>query len=189
MHLDFGTGDGTYVQRTARALPEAFVLGVDASAEAMRPLARRMLAKPARGGLSNACLGVLPLEQAPGELAGLVDVLTVLLPWGSLLRAVALPDPEALARLRGLCRPNAALRVVFGHGEGDGAATLGLTPPEDAAAVGRLVAAYADAGFMVEACTRTPAEVATLGTTWAGKLAFSGRTRRFLELTGRATGA
>lgn len=186
VHLDFGTGDGTYVQRTARARPDIFVLGVDASAEAMRPLARRLAGKPARGGLANALLGVLPLAQAPGELAGLVDRLTVLLPWGSLLRAVALPEPAALLRLRGLCKPGAALQVVFGHGEGDGAATEGLAAIDDEAAVAGLVRAYRAAGLAVKARTRTPQEVAALGTTWAGKLAFSGRTRGFLELTGHA---
>lgn len=186
VHLDFGTGDGTYVQRTARARPEVFVLGVDASAEGMRELARKMAGKPARGGLANACLGVLPLAQAPGELVRLVDRLTVLLPWGSLLRAVARPEPAALRCLHGLCKPGAELQVVFGHGEGDGAATQGLTAVDDEVAVAALVRAYRGAGFAVKARTRTPQEVATLGTTWAGKLAFSGRTRGFLELTGHA---
>lgn len=78
--------------------------------------------------------------------------------------------------------------MVFGHGEGDGAATEGLAAIDDEAAVAGLVRAYRAAGLAVKARTRTPQEVAALGTTWAGKLAFSGRTRGFLELTGRALG-
>lgn len=75
-------------------------------------MSRRFAAKPARGGLRNALLGRLALEAAPGELVGLADALTVLLLWGSLLRAVALPDAAALRALRALCRPRAGARAI-----------------------------------------------------------------------------
>ena len=64
MHLDVGTGDGVYVQRAARRDPGVLVIGVDASADGLRDVGRRLAAKPARGGLANAILGVLPLAQA-----------------------------------------------------------------------------------------------------------------------------
>jgi hypothetical protein len=185
VHLDFGTGDGVYVQRRARVEANNLFIGVDASAEGLREVSRRLAAKPARGGLRNALLGVLPLEQAPGELAGLVDALTVLLPWGSLLRAVALPDSAALARLRALCKPGASLRVVFGYGEGDTLAVQAL-PSRGEGELAGLCAAYGAAGFEVTARAMAREEVGELPTTWAKKLAFSGNERRFVELVGRA---
>lgn len=164
------------------------MIGVDASADGLRETSRRAAAKPARGGLANALFGVMPLERAPGELAGLVDALTVLLPWGSLLRAVALPDPDGLGRLRGLCKPDASLRVVFGYGAGDPAEVQALPGLAAEARLARLVAAYGEAGFAVEARFMPRAEVGELPTTWAKKLAFSGNERRFVELRGRMVG-
>lgn len=186
MHLDFGTGDGTYVQRRARLEPSTLVIGVDASAEGLREPSRKAAAKPARGGLANAMFGVLPLERAPGELAGLVDSLTVLLPWGSLLRAVALPEPDALARLRALCRPGAPLQVVFGYGPGDPLAVQALPGPTAATQHAELVAAYAAAGFAVTARPMSRDAVGELPTTWAKKLAFSNKEREFVLLSGQA---
>jgi 16S rRNA (adenine(1408)-N(1))-methyltransferase len=182
VHVDFGTGDGGFVQRLARRAQDTLVIGVDASADGLRDVARRLAARPARGGLANAMLGVLALEQAPGELVGLADHLTVLLPWGTLLRAVAGPDLAALARLRAVCKPGAGLRVVFGLGDADAASARGLDPRAWPALPGR----YRDAGFAVTAAELPLDEVRALGTTWAGKLAFSGRARTFVELRGRA---
>jgi hypothetical protein len=159
------------------------VIGVDASADGLRDRARRLAAKPARGGLANAMLGVLALAQAPGELAGLADSLTVLLPWGSLLRAVATPEQEALVRLHALCKPGARLRVVFGYGAGDPADVLAL-PTLDEPRLAALAHAYAAAGLAVRARPMTRDEVGELPTTWARKLAFSGQQRHFVELAG-----
>jgi 16S rRNA (adenine(1408)-N(1))-methyltransferase len=162
-----------------------FFIGVDANASALRGASRRALAKPARGGAPNALFGVLSLENAPGELAGLVDELTVLLPWGSLLRAVALADAAPLARLLAMLRPGTgAFRFVLGYGAGDaGAADL---PALDA--VGSLAALAeryrATVGVTTSVRKLDVADVRALRTTWAGKLAFSGHTRRFLEISG-----
>lgn len=173
------------MQRRARGEPTTLFVGVDANAEGLRETSRRLAAKPARGGLRNALLGVLPLEQAPGELAGLADALTVLLPWGSLLRAVALPEPAGLERLRGLCRPGARVQAVFGYGEGDPLAVQAL-PRRDKVELRALCGGYRAAGFAVTARAIERAEVGELPTTWAKKLAFSDHARRFVELVGVA---
>jgi 16S rRNA (adenine(1408)-N(1))-methyltransferase len=140
-----GTGDGAFARRTARQQPTHLVIGVDANADGLREASRRSKAKP-----PNLLLGRLALEDAPGELAGLADRITVLLPWGSLLCAVALPDPDALTRLHALAHRDARLRVVLGYAEGaDDAAitTLGL-PHLDARA---LIGHYRRAGFAMTA--------------------------------------
>ena len=194
MHVDFGTGDGAFVRALAARHPDLLVIGVDAAADGLRAAARRVAAKPARGGLPNAMFGRLSLTDAPGELVGLADGLSVLLPWGSLLRAVARPEPAALCALRALCRPGAAVQIVFGYGaEADAAAMQALElPPLDgrgAATTGALEASYRAAGFSVSACLATRDDVRALPTTWAKRLAFSGRERRFITLTGQAAAA
>jgi 16S rRNA (adenine(1408)-N(1))-methyltransferase len=153
-------------------------LGVDANADGLRSVSRRLADKRGR---SNALFGRLSLEESPGELTGLADELTVLLPWGSLLGAVARGE---VAPLAGLCKPGAAVQLVFGYGarsEAAAIASLGLPVPVDPVA---LVARYAGAGLNVRARPLPVAEVRALATTWAGKLAFSGRERAYWELRG-----
>lgn len=169
MHIDFGTGDGAFVARAARAEPSVLFLGVDAAAEPMRERSRK--AGP------NALFGLMPLAEAPGDLAGRASSLTVLLPWGSLLACIAQAEPEGLSKLRGLCADCASVRFVFGYGSGDG---VGL-PAID---LQGLEAGYGAAGFDVRARTIGKGEVRALGTTWAGKLAFSGIARTFVALSG-----
>jgi 16S rRNA (adenine(1408)-N(1))-methyltransferase len=182
VHVDFGTGDGAFVRRHARVHTDVLVIGVDSRAEGLREASRRAGSKPARGGLPNALFGRLALEQAPGELVGLAHALTVYLPWGSLLRGVALPDADALARLRGLCRPGAAVEIVFGWTDVDAIAALGLPA---APSLPGIEAAYRAAGFAVRARALGREELRALPTTWAGKLAFSQRERAFVALAGR----
>jgi hypothetical protein len=176
------------VRSVATLNPDVLVIGVDAAAEPMRELSRRFAARPERGGLPNAVLGRLALADAPGELSGLVDHLTVLLPWGSLLRGVAAPDAAALRALRALCKGTAQLRVLFGYGpETDGTAMRELALPslDSPETFADLANAYEDAGFAVTVRAVDLDEVRALPTTWAKRLAFSGHRRRFVELRGR----
>lgn len=179
------------MRRAAAANPACAVIGVDAAVEALRETSRKLAGKAARGGLPNALCGRLALADAPGELAGLADRLTVLLPWGGLLAAVARPDVAALAKLRDLCRDGAELRIVFGYGPGagvDAAAVSDLALPAlTDANLAALEAAYRASGFAVAARRLPLDEVRALPTTWAKRLAFSGRDRAFVELRGRAT--
>jgi hypothetical protein len=168
--VDVGTGDGAYARRLAAADPGLLVVGVDANADNLRRASQRA----ARGGPTNLLLGRLALEAAPGALEGLASRLTVLLPWGSLLRAVAAGEPDGLARLRAICAPGAEVEIVVGEGDLDG------LPPE------ALPARYAEAGLAVSAAPADAAEIAALGTTWAKRLARSDPARRFWRLSGVA---
>jgi 16S rRNA (adenine(1408)-N(1))-methyltransferase len=169
--------------------PDELVIGVDAVAENLRAQARRLAAKPARGGLPNALLGRLVLADAPGALEGLADRLTVVLPWGALLAAVARPEVDGLTALRAICRQGAAIRFVFGYGsEADGTRVKELALPaiDDDAGLAALSARYRATGFAVRARAVSVADIRALPTTWAKRLAFSGRPRPFVEVSGRA---
>jgi 16S rRNA (adenine(1408)-N(1))-methyltransferase len=146
----------------AKVEPRVFFVGVDAIADNLRDASRR--------ASSNSLFGRLALEDAPGELAGLADRLTVLFPWGSLLRAVSAPELDGLSRLRDICRAGAEVRFLF-------------EPDSEAQALERR---YLEAGLALGG-TPVPVEMArALPTTWAKKLGFSGRTRAFWEFRGRA---
>jgi 16S rRNA (adenine(1408)-N(1))-methyltransferase len=178
------------VRHVASRNPGWLVIGVDANVDALRETSRRFAAKPTRGGLSNALLGRLALADAPGQLAGLADSLTVLLPWGSLLGAVAVPDRVSLGALCRLCKPGAQVRVLFGYGPRTDAAAIrahALPPLDGAATLGAFERAYLDAGLAVAARFVGRDEVRELPTTWAKRLAYSGHERRFVELRGRAS--
>ncbi len=136
-------------------------VGVDAISENMREVSRR--------SGPNSVFGRLALEDAPGELVGFADRLTVLFPWGSLLRAVTLAEPDGLARLRAICRPGADVRFVF---------EIHSDPA--------LERRYLEADLALSG-TPLPGEVArALPTTWAKKLGFSGKPRSFWDFRGRA---
>ncbi|MCB9752998.1 MAG: hypothetical protein H6713_23840, partial [Myxococcales bacterium] len=115
--------------------------------------------------------------------------LTVILPWGSLLRAVTAPELETLARLRALCQPGASLELVFSHDARDRQkhAPLG---PEDAMSEAHargLASVYPRAGFEVRSIERL--EVTALRaypTTWAKRLGH-GRARDVYRLRASAS--
>jgi 16S rRNA (adenine(1408)-N(1))-methyltransferase len=188
VHVDFGTGDGALARRAAAASATTLVIGVDASADGLREVSRRAARKPQKGGLPNARFGRLALDDAPGALAGLADLVTVVLPWGSLLGAVAVPRADGLARLAGLCRPGAELRVVFGYGpraDAKAIEELGLPSLDAPGALAALEARYREAGLSASVRPLPLDELRQLPTTWAKKLAFSGHERRFVEVRAR----
>jgi hypothetical protein len=111
------------------------------------------------------------------------------LPWGSLLAAVARPSPAVLNAIRGLCQPGAVLTIVLGIDAARDqaeAARLGLPPLEAAYLEGPLAAAYAVAGFAVASVRPLPPdELARWPSTWAGRLAH-GHVRSVFQVEARA---
>lgn len=183
--IDLGTGDGRFVYHGARRDSERLFIGIDPVADAMAEYSRRAIRRPQRGGAANALFVVSSLETLPEELAGLADRLTINFPWGSLLRAVALPEADALACIARLCRPRATLEIVLSFDpERDlRAAELGLTPLSENQQAIRC--GYAEAGFNVPRIERLEASpVRGLPSTWAKRLAF-GRERQFWRITAR----
>jgi hypothetical protein len=130
------------------------------------------------------------VEALPPELNGAADRLTVILPWGSLLAAMALPVVPVLQGLRALCQLRAALTVVLAIDPArDRAEVARLSLPSfDAAHLeGALVTGYADAGFTVDAVRPLSAgELSRWPSTWAKRLAH-GRPRSVFQVDAQAT--
>ncbi|HEX2756861.1 MAG TPA: hypothetical protein VHM48_15425 [Candidatus Limnocylindrales bacterium] len=90
------------------------VIGIDASAAAMAESSLRAAGPARRGGLPNALFVVAAAERPPDELSAIAAEVSILFPWGSLLRgALALGDAcDAAAGIAGLVAPGGLVRVL-----------------------------------------------------------------------------
>ena len=162
MTVDLGTGDGRFVLAHASAHPDRFVLGIDASPEAMRDASRRAARPASRGGLPNARFVVAAVEALPASLDGFADLVTVHFPWGSLRDAAAGHDATASARIASLVRPRGSLRLVLSAAERDG--TSGVHPEA-------VASAYAALGMTLAECRRaTLGDAVAVHSSWGKRL-------------------
>jgi 16S rRNA (adenine(1408)-N(1))-methyltransferase len=175
-----GSGDGRGPYRWARNAPGWLFLAADANPDALLETASRAARKPERGGVSNLLCIAEPADVLAAELAGIADRLTVILPWGSLLRAVALPEIESLRRLQRLCAPGAGIEIVFSYDEKRDAGDhgpLGHAHMSESR-VRELLPLYESVGFQrLSASPISGHELQAYDTTWAKRLAF-GRPRQ-----------
>lgn len=109
--VDLGAGDGRWAYRLARAHLTWFCVAVDANADGLREVSFRAGRKPGRGGAANAWCVRAAVEALPPALDGLADEIRVHFPWGSLLRAVLLPDVDLLRQIARVGRPGAAFHA------------------------------------------------------------------------------
>ena len=190
--VDLGTGDGKFVLREARARPEALVVGIDALEDAMRESISRASRKPARGGAANAVFVVGDATAPPAELAGRASLVTVNFPWGSLLRALAEPRPEALREIAGLLRPAGRLVALLNLSAGEDSAyaeRLELPPLDRDHIEGRLVPGWRDAGLEdVSWRALAPGEEPPHRTSWGQRLVRGSGRETLLVEGARAAG-
>jgi 16S rRNA (adenine(1408)-N(1))-methyltransferase len=184
--LDIGTGDGKHVLATARRNPGTLVVGLDAGPDAMRRTAARAAAKPAKGGQPNALFVWAAVEQLPAELTG-VTAVHVLMPWGSLLRAIVAPDEGVLRAIASACAPGAEFLITLNlHAWRPPVPEVGDTAeptPDSAGDV--LAAAYARAGWVLDSAEYLDdAQIAELGTSWTKRLGSSRDALAVLALRG-----
>jgi 16S rRNA (adenine(1408)-N(1))-methyltransferase len=154
----------------------------------MAEASRRAAAKPARGGLGNVLFLQASLETLGQELTGIADAITVNYPWGSLLRAVALPEPFLLAKLADVAKPSAALDILVNMQPLRDAALAVRLGLEDAALtkdLARLRGLYAGAGLAVRSIDDVTGRLIH-ATRWGSQLHFAGREVLRLHVTKRA---
>jgi 16S rRNA (adenine(1408)-N(1))-methyltransferase len=129
------------------------------------------------------------VEALPSELTGVADRVTVVLPWGSLLAAVACPFTDSLRGVRRLCRPRGRLTIVLAtHPVRDVEETrrLGMPPWDPSSLAATLVRSYADAGLdLVRVRTLDAVQALRWRSTWTRRLAHAGD-RSFVEIEARA---
>jgi 16S rRNA (adenine(1408)-N(1))-methyltransferase len=132
------------------------------------------------------CIGE-PLEMLANELGAVADRISVILPWGSLLGAVALPEVDALRHVARLCLPDATVEIVFSYDQQQDAregAPLG-TVVLDEQHIAMLAERYARAGLEIVSTANIPQrQLTAYETTWAKRLAF-GRRREVWRIEAR----
>jgi len=126
-----------------------------------------------------------PAETLADELGAIANRVTVILPWGSLLRAVALPDISFLCDLRRLCASDATVEIVFSYDERSDAGQqyrLGFASLQESHVRTVLAETYERAGFRVTSIEAiSQPDLRLYQTTWATRLAF-GRPREIWRL-------
>ena len=151
-------------------------LATDANPDALLEIASRAARKPARGGVPNLICIAEPVEALSGELAGIADRITAILPWGSLLRALVQPETAFLHRLHRLCASEASLEIVFSYDQERDASEqgpLGAAGVQESYVRNVLPALYEAAGFRITGTDRiSRSELSAYETSWAKRLAF-----------------
>jgi ubiquinone/menaquinone biosynthesis C-methylase UbiE len=170
--VDLGTGDGRAVLRLAAAEPSALVIGIDAVASAMREASLRA----ARRGPANVLFLAEGVETLGGTvLAGRADLVTITMPWGSLLHGVLGLDAAAMQGIAGVVAPTGRVMVLTSVTPADGVAGLATL---DATTEGPIRRAWADRGLRLRSMRpASPQEVAASGSSWAGRLRAGHRDR------------
>jgi 16S rRNA (adenine(1408)-N(1))-methyltransferase len=169
--VDLGTGDGRSVLRLARREPGTLVIGIDPDVASMR----RAAGKAARDRRANALFVVASVESLPAELEGVADHVSILFPWGSLLRGVVAGVPGTLAPIAGLLRPGAEVIAMWSIADRD----RGHVAIEPLAADDLALAAARCGLVVIEQRMATPEEIDETGSTWAKRL----RASRAREVT------
>jgi 16S rRNA (adenine(1408)-N(1))-methyltransferase len=166
--IDAGTGDGGAVLATAAREPATLVLGLDANAASMTEASRRAARPVRKGGLPNAAFVLAAGEAPPGELIAIAELVTVRLPWGSLLRGVVGRDEQVATGLASLVAPHGAIELLVAPMERD---RLDGIPTSSEGLAAGADAAFAPLGFDIERVGEpTPAEIRATGSTWARRL-------------------
>jgi 16S rRNA (adenine(1408)-N(1))-methyltransferase len=164
--IDIGTGDGRAVLARAATEPRSFVIGFDANAAGMAETSRRA-ARPGPTHQPNAWFIVAAAETLPGPLDEVADLVTINLPWGSLLRGVLGRDPDVLCRVGSVVNPGGRVEVLASvvPADGvDGVIELSRGGP-------RIASAWADIGLdRVEMRPATIEECRGTRSTWARRL-------------------
>ncbi len=174
--IDLGTGDGRAVLRTAATEPASLVIGIDANAASMAEASRRA-AEPARkGGFDNAMFVLAAAEAPPKNLQTLADRVTVLFPWGSLLRGCLGADPLVARGIAQLLAPGGTLELLLAPADRDRLDGLPTGPTDVIEAATQTFKALRLR--LVEGRTASDAQVRASGSTWARRLLSNPATRR-----------
>jgi len=174
--VDLGTGDGRSVLHTARCEPGTLAIGIDPDVASMR----RAAGTAARGRLTNALFVVASVEALPEDLEGVADHVSILFPWGSLLRGIVAGAPGTLDAIAALLRPGAEVTAMWSIADRD-RRHVAIEP----LAADDLALAAARCGLVVlEQRLATPDQIDATGSTWAKRLR-AGRAREVTFLRAR----
>jgi 16S rRNA (adenine(1408)-N(1))-methyltransferase len=179
--VDLGTGDARAVLTRATDDQRAFVIGIDANAASMAEASRR--ASRGRTRVVNACFIAASAESLPGHLAAVASLVTITMPWGSLLRGALGMDARAMTGIASIVAPAGRIVIVTSVVQTDQVANLEML---DERASPAFEAAWRSAGFeLVSMRPVTGVDLRATRSSWARRLGERPVWR--LEVRNRAT--
>lgn len=110
--LDIGTGDGRYVYKKALENPSNLYLGIDPAKnieEYQREINRKRL--------KNAVLIQSSIENYNPDYLDYFDEISIILPWGNLLKYCVTVDLDFFAKVCKWLKPNGDIKIIFGFNE------------------------------------------------------------------------
>lgn len=170
--LDLGTGDGRFVYENAKKFPNRLFIGVDPSQKQLEIYSK----KAAKNRLSNTLFVPGSIEHLPAELVGTTDELSIILPWGTLLKNIVSPSQESTVNLYRLLKQRGQLRIILGYApENEPSETRRLELPKISIDLlkEKALPIFESVGFRLGELTIVPKNfLKTLPTTWGKKLTF-----------------
>jgi 16S rRNA (adenine(1408)-N(1))-methyltransferase len=169
--VDIGTGDGRAVLARAAAEPRSLVIGIDANAAVMAEASRRAFRGHAPLRVANAWFMVEAAETLPGPLPRVAALVTITMPWGSLLRGVLGLDGALLRGIASIVAPAGRVEVVVSIAPSDNIDGFDGINGLDERAMAQIVRAWRGVGFELVALGQAnAADFRTTRSSWARRL-------------------
>lgn len=178
--LDIGTGDGRYIYKNALTNPNYLYIGIDPASnlkEYQREINRKRL--------QNAILLNSSIENFNPDLQDYFDEISIILPWGNLLKYTATVDLDFFSKIHKFLKKDGLVEILFGFNEElEEKETKRLNLPElTDKEINYLKNLYQNLeGFKLIRFEEVSFKALdNLETTWAKKLSF-GKNRKYLNI-------
>lgn len=174
VHIDIGTGDGRFVYKNALRNDEILYIGVDPSQKQLEIYSK----KAQKDKLENTLFVLGSVEFFPEELFGIAQSVSVLLPWGTLLKGIVFGDASILTTIQNLFNPTTPgeLEIIFGYtreAEPSEVERLNLENLRPEYVRNNIAASFLRYGFEGGTITTlTKEDLFRFDTTWAKRLTF-----------------
>lgn len=110
--LDIGTGDGRYIYKKALENPNYLYIGID-PAKNVEDYQREINRKR----LKNAQLTQTSIENYNPKVSEFFDEITIILPWGNLLKYCVTVDLKFFEKISGWLKKDGEIKIIFGFNE------------------------------------------------------------------------
>jgi 16S rRNA (adenine(1408)-N(1))-methyltransferase len=173
--IDIGTGDGSFVYELAKKYPDRMIIGIDPNQSALIDVSRKIIKKPAKGGVKNAMFVLANATDLPDELADTANQVFINLPWGSLLTGIVRGEKEIFENIKKICQKGAIVDILFGYDKNLEIKEIGELPDISIEYIKNILAPKVEKfGFkLIKAQTLNSAVLKTYPSKWAKKLSFA----------------
>lgn len=109
--IDLGTGEGEFVYRQAKAMPDTFCIGIDACKEGMLTYSSKIKKITKQNGSANLLYIVANAENLPLELENCADEIYINLPWGTLREGIVTGNQTLLNNIYRISKNNTKIEI------------------------------------------------------------------------------